>query len=248
MQRSAQRTRLTRILACAAVPVMLVAAGCSSDSGDSGGSGKAEGQGNASASASVTPSPSQSTKTVEPARFAKLPEVCKSISSKTTASLVPKAKTKNGTPAASSDLASRGGCSWNGLEDKGVEGSQYRWLDVSFYRYESDAVLGSGQDRAQENLAKELAKVQQTPGAKKLRTVEATGIGDEAKTVTYQLRKTDEDFVYTSIVARTGNVLVLLSYNGAGYAGADTPSEKTVTNGAIKAAKEAVAAVATANK
>ncbi|MFF7778736.1 DUF3558 domain-containing protein [Streptomyces tanashiensis] len=247
MQRSAPRTRLTRILACAAVPVMLVAAGCSSDSDESG---KTQGQGKdtTASSASATPSPSQSTKTVEPAKFAKLPEVCKSISAKTTASLVPKAKTKNGTPAVSSDLTSRGGCSWNGLDDKGVKGSQYRWLDVSYYRYESDAALGSGQDRAHENLAKELAKVQETPGAKKLRTVTATGIGDEAKTVTYQLRKTDEDFAYTSILVRTGNVLVLLSYNGAGYAGADTPSEKTITNGAATAVKEAVAAVAAANK
>ncbi|MFF5286586.1 DUF3558 domain-containing protein [Streptomyces sp. NPDC013171] len=251
MQRSAPRTRLSRILACAAVPVMLVAAGCSSsDSGDSGktqGEGQ-QGQGQTSASASVTPSPSQSTKKVEPAKFAKLPQVCKAISAKTTASLVPKAKTKGGTLAASSDLASRGGCSWNGLDDKGVKGSQYRWLDVSFYRYDSDAVLGSGQERAQENLAKELAKVQETPGAKKLKTVTANGIGDEAKTVTYQLRKTDEDFQYTSVLVRTGNVLVLLSYNGAGYAGAETPSEKTITNGAGTAVKEAVAAVAAANK
>jgi hypothetical protein len=228
---------------------MLVAAGCSSDSGDSDKTqGQGQGQGKTAASASVTPSPSQSTKTVEPAKFAKLPEVCKSISSKTTAALVPKAKTKNGTPAASSDLTSRGGCSWNGLDDKGVKGSQYRWLDVSFYRYESDAALGSGQDRAHENLAKELAKVQETPGAKKLKTITATGVGDEAKTVTYQLRKTDEDFVYTTILVRTGNVLVLLSYNGAGYAGADTPPQNDITGGAATAVKEAVAAVTAANK
>lgn len=245
MQRSAPR--LTRILACAAVPVMLVVAGCSSDSGDSG-SGKTGSKDKAGASASATPSPSQTTKKVEPAKFAELPQACKSIAAKTTESLVPKAKTKNGTPAVSSDLASRGGCSWNGLADKGVKGSQYRWLDVSFYRYESDAALGSGQERAQENLAKELAKVQGTQGAKKLRTTTATGIGNEAKTVTYQLRKTDEDFVYGAVVARTGNVLVLLSYNGAGYAGAPTPSEKTIVDGAVKAAKEAVAAVAAANK
>ncbi|MFJ5832480.1 DUF3558 domain-containing protein [Streptomyces sp. NPDC093089] len=243
MQRSAPR--LSRILACAAVPVMLVAAGCSSDSGDSG-TGK--GQDKTSASASATPSPKQTTKAVEPAKFAKLPDVCKSISARTTASLVPKAKTKNGTAAASSDLASRGGCSWNGLEDKGVHGSHYRWLDVSFYRYESDASLGSGQERAQENLAKEVAKVQETPGAKKLRTTTAAGIGDEAQAVSYQLRKTDEDFVYTSVVARTGNVLVLLSFNGAGYAGAIGPTDKQVMDGAVKAAKEAVAAVAAANK
>ncbi|MFF1512045.1 DUF3558 domain-containing protein [Streptomyces sp. NPDC058326] len=245
MQRSAPR--LTRILACAAVPVMLVVAGCSSDSGD-GGSGGAGSKDRGGASASATPSPSQTTKTVEPAKFAKLPQACKAISAKTTASLVPKAKTKNGTPALSSDLTSRGGCSWNGLADKGVKGSQYRWLDVSFYRYESDASLGSGQERAGVNLAKELAKVEETPNAKKLRTATATGIGDEAKTVAYQLRKTDEDFVYASVVARTGNILVLLSYNGAGYAGAATPTEKTIMEGAVKAAKEAVAAVAAANK
>ncbi|MFJ5877451.1 DUF3558 domain-containing protein [Streptomyces sp. NPDC093088] len=241
MQRSARR--LTRILACAAVPVMLVVAGCSSDSGDSGKPKAQEKTG-----ASATPSPAQTTKTVEPAKFAKLPQVCRSVSAKTTAALVPKAKTKNGTPGVSSDLASRGGCSWNGLDDKGVKGSQYRWLDVSVYRYESDASLGSGQERARQNLAKEVAKIEGTSGAKKLRTTAATGIGDEAKAITYQESKTGEDFVYTSIVARTGNVLVLLSYNGAGYAGAPTPSEKTITDGAVKAAKEAVASVAAANK
>ncbi|MFI6421572.1 DUF3558 family protein [Streptomyces sp. NPDC050842] len=245
MQRSAPR--LPRILACAAVPVMLLVAGCSSDSGGSGDSGKKGTQDKASASASATPTASP-TPTVEPAKFAKLPEVCKAISAKTTASLVPKAKSKKGTPAASSDLGSRGGCSWNGLDDNGVDGSQYRWLDVSFYRYESDVSLGSGEERAVENLTKELAKIQETSGAKKLRTTTASGIGEEAKAVAYKLRKTDEDFVYASVVARTGNVLVLLSYNGAGYAGADAPSDKKIMDGAVKAAKEAVAAVAAANK
>ncbi|GAA3938491.1 hypothetical protein GCM10022244_53580 [Streptomyces gulbargensis] len=243
MQRSAPR--LSRILACAAVPVMLVATGCSSDSGGGAGAGSAQDKASASPSASATPSP---TPTVEPAKFAKLPEACKAITEKTTASLVPKAKNKKGTAAASTDLTSRGGCAWNGLDDKGVKGSQYRWLDVSFYRYESDPSLGSGQERARENLAKELAKVQATPGAKKLKTAPATGIGDEATSVAYQVRKTDEDFVYASIVARTGNVLVLLSYNGAGYAGAATPTDKAIMDGAVKAAREAVTAVAAANK
>ncbi|MEU8761108.1 DUF3558 domain-containing protein [Streptomyces sp. NPDC048659] len=245
MQRSA--SRLSRVLACAAVPVMLVAAGCSSGSDSADKGSGSSGSGESSASASATPKPTP-TKTVEAARFAKLPDVCKAVSAKTTASLVPKAKAKNGTAAQSSDVASRGGCSWNGLDDKGVKGSQYRWLDVSFYRYESDASLGSGQDRAAENFAKELAKVQGTQGAKKLATAETAGVGDQASTVTYQLRKTDEDFTYASVVARTGNVVVLLSYNGAGYAGADAPSGKTISEGAVQAAKEAVAAVAAANK
>ncbi|MFE9043091.1 DUF3558 domain-containing protein [Streptomyces sp. NPDC012421] len=246
MQRSAPR--LTRILAAAAVPVMLVVAGCSSDSGSGGGNGAGDagaGQGKASATASPTPSP---TPTVEPAKFSKLPSACKALVAKTTASLVPKAKSAKGTAAASTDLSQRGGCSWNGLEDKGVKGSQYRWLDVSFYRYDSEVSLGSGQARAQENFTKELGKIQATTGAKKLSTVAAKGIGDEAKTVTYTVKKTDEDFVYASVVARTGNVLVLLSYNGAGYAGAPTPETKKIVEGATKAAKEAVAAVAAANK
>ncbi|MFI8521313.1 DUF3558 domain-containing protein [Streptomyces sp. NPDC085481] len=244
MQRSAPR--LSRILACAAVPVMLVAAGCSSGS-DSAGKGSGS-SGQASSSASATPKATQSTKAVERAKYAKLPDVCKAVSARTTAALVPKAKAKNGTAASSSDVTSRGGCSWNGLEDKGVKGSQYRWLDVSFYRYESDATLGSGQERAAENYAKELAKFQATPGAKKLRTTATAGVGDQADTVSYDLRKTDEDFKYASVVARTGNVLVLVSFNGAGYAGAETPGDKGIAEGAVKAAKEAVAAVATANK
>ncbi|MFD4375483.1 DUF3558 domain-containing protein [Streptomyces sp. NPDC058486] len=245
MQRSAPR--LTRILAAAAVPVMLVVAGCSSDSGSgSGGSGAGE-QGKAPVSASPTPTPTP-TPTVAPAKFAKLPLACKAITAKTTASLVPKAKSAKGTAAASTDLSHRGGCSWNGLEDKGVKGSHYRWLDVSFYRYDSELSLGSGQERAQENFVKELGKIQATTGAKKMSTVASAGIGDEAKTVTYTVKKTGEDFVYASVVARTGNVLVLLSYNGAGYAGAPEPSVKKIVEGATKAAKEAVVAVATANK
>ncbi|MET8504801.1 DUF3558 domain-containing protein [Streptomyces sp. NPDC004787] len=245
MQRSVPR--LSRVLACAAVPVMLVAVGCSSGS-DSGDKGSGSGAPDTASSASAAPKPTQSTKAVEPARFAKLPVICKAISTKTVEGLVPKVKNKNGTEATSSDVASRGGCSWNGLDDKGTKGSQYRWLDVSFYRYESDATLGSGQERAVESYAKELAKVQATEGAKKLRTVKAPGVGEQADTVTYQVRKTDEDFQYASVVARSGNVVVLLSYNGAGYAGADTPSEKTIADGALKAVKEAVAAVEAANK
>ncbi|MFE5795349.1 DUF3558 domain-containing protein [Streptomyces sp. NPDC056503] len=247
MQRSAPR--LTRILAAAAVPVMLVVAGCSSDSGSGGGgaaeTGGAQGKATATATASATPSP---TPTVEPAKFAKLPSACKAIAAKTTAALVPKAKNENGTAAASTDLSHRGGCSWNGLDDKGVKGSQYRWLDVSFYRYDSEVSLGSGQERAKENFAKELAKIQATTGAKTLSTASTAGLGDEAKTVTYTVNKTGEDFPYASIVARSGNVLVLLSYNGAGYAGAPVPRAKTIVEGATQAAKEAIAAVAAANK
>ena len=49
-------------------------------------------------------------------------------------------------------------------------------------------------------------------------------------------------------MARTGNVVITLTYNGAGYAGAKTPSAADLMKGAEAAAKEAVASVAAANK
>ncbi|SFY37314.1 DUF3558 domain-containing protein [Streptomyces atratus] len=238
MHRSAPR--LSRILACAAVPVMLVVAGCSSDSGDKKESGSSDSSASASATKKAEP-------TVEPAKFAALPDPCKSITKKTVTSLVPKAKSKNGTAATSSDTSSRAGCSWNGLDDNGVKGSQYRWLDVGFTRFDSDPSLGSGAKRAQQDFDKQIAKAKAAEGAKKVAEAPVSGIGEQATKITYDLTKTSEDFKYATIVARTENVVVTLTYNGAGYAGSKTPSAGDILKGAEKAAKEAVAAVAAAD-
>ncbi|MFG3409904.1 DUF3558 domain-containing protein [Streptomyces sp. NPDC048142] len=237
MHRSAPR--LSRILACAAVPVMLVAVGCSSDS-DSDSDGKK----NAGSSSSGTPSTKPSEPTVEAAKFTDLPDPCASVTKKTVKDLVPSAKKKNGTAGRSNDLAARSSCSWNGLDDKGVKGSQYRWMDVGFTRFDSDQSLGSGAKRAADDYAKQVTKTKATEGAEKIAAEPTAGIGEEATLITYGLSKTDEDFVYATVVARTGNVVVTLTYNGAGYAGAKTPSSADIVKGAQKAAKEAVAAVA----
>ncbi|MFE6668351.1 DUF3558 family protein [Streptomyces sp. NPDC057697] len=234
MHRSAPR--LSRILACAAVPVMLVVAGCSSDSGDTKGSDSSESSPSSSASKKAEP-------TVEPAKFAALPDPCKSLAKKTVASLVPSAKSKNGTAAGSSDTAYRAGCSWNGLDDNGVKGSQYRWLDVGFTRFDSDQALGSGAKRAQQDFDKQVAKAKASEGAKKVAEAPVAGIGEQATKVTYDLSKTGEDFKYATVVTRTENVVITLTYNGAGYAGAKTPSADDILKGAEKAAKEAVASV-----
>lgn len=238
MHRSA--SRLTRIIACAAVPVMFVVAGCSSD--DSGDAAKP--------SSSAAPSPeAKKTPSVAPAVFSKLPDPCATMSKKTIEDLVPGAKSKSGTAGKSTDTASRGTCSWNGLDDKGVKGSQYRWLDVSLLRYDSDATLSvSGEQRAVDSFGKEVAKAKATEGAKDVKTAPAPGIGDEATAVTYKLKKTGEEFVYATVVARTENGVVTLTYNGTGYAGAKNPSTDDLTKDALKAAKEAVAAVGAANK
>lgn len=237
MHRSAPR--LSRILACAAVPVMLVAVGCSSDS-DSGSDAKKNAGSSSSESAGAKPS----APAVEAAKFSDLPDPCASVKKKTIEDLVPEAKKEGGTAGRSNDLSARGSCSWNGLDDEGVKGSQYRWLDVGFTRFDSDQTLGSGAKRATADYTKQIAKTKATEGAEKVATEPATGIGEEATVVTYGLSKTDEDFAYATVVARTGNVVVTLTYNGAGYAGAKTPSSSEIVKGAEKAAKEAVAAVA----
>ncbi|MEU6613624.1 DUF3558 domain-containing protein [Streptomyces sp. JL1001] len=234
MHRSAPR--LSRILACAAVPVMLVAVGCSSDSGSDGK--KSAGSSSSGTAGSKSPEP-----TVEPAKFADLPDPCASIGKKTIEDLVPDAKKKGGTAGGSTDLSVRSSCSWNGLDDQGVKGSQYRWMDVGFTRFDSDQSLGSGAKRATADYTKQVTKAKGAEGAEKVAAEPAAGIGDEATLVTYGLSKTDEDFVYATVVARTGNVVVTLTYNGAGYAGAKTPSSSDIVKGAQKAAGEAVAAV-----
>ncbi|WP_254812318.1 DUF3558 domain-containing protein [Streptomyces cavourensis] len=236
MHRSAPR--LSRILACAAVPVMLVAVGCSSDSG-SGSDAKKSADSSPSGAASTEPTKPA----VEPAKYGDLPDACSSIGKGTIEDLVPDAKKKGGTAGRSSDLSVRGSCSWNGLKDNGVKGSQYRWLSVSFTRFDSDQSLGSGADRAAEDYTKQVVKEKASEGAQKVAAADAPGIGDEATAITYGLDKSDEKFENSTVVARTGNVVVTLTYNGAGFAGAKTPSAADILKGAQKAAKEAVTAV-----
>ncbi|WEH34075.1 DUF3558 family protein [Streptomyces sp. AM 4-1-1] len=243
MHRSAPR--LTRLLACAAIPVMLVVAGCSSDS--DGKKDKESSSASSSSSGSASADGKSSEPTVEAAKFATLPDPCKTVTPKTIATLVPKTKNKAGTAGRSSDVAMRGSCSWNGLDDQGVKGSQYRWLDVSLTRFESDQTRGSGAERAQEEFAKQVTKVKSTDGALKVAEVPVTGVGEQATAVTYELTKTDEDFKYATVVTRTGNVVITLTYNGTGYAGAKPPAPADVLKGARTAATEAVASIATAN-
>jgi hypothetical protein len=51
-----------------------------------------------------------------------------------------------------------------------------------------------------------------------------------------------------TVIARSGNVVVLVEYSGAGLVGKKNPSAQTIITGAQHAAENAVAAVAAANK
>ncbi|MFJ7176667.1 DUF3558 family protein [Streptomyces massasporeus] len=245
MQRRAQRVerdqrakRLSRVLVCAAaVPVMLVAAGCSSDSGSGDSTDKAA---KAAASASASPSP-----TVQAAAYGKLPEPCKAFSKKTLEDIVPKGK--SGKEGKSDDISTRGSCSWDSLDNNGVKGSQFRWLNVSMLRFESDVTRGPADKLAEEYFEKQVREAQAVEGAKGVETEPVAGTGDQATAVHYDLKKKEGTFKQQTVVARVENVVVTLDYNGAGLAGDKTPSGSDMLKDAKKAAKEAVDAVSEAN-
>ncbi|MFF9047253.1 DUF3558 family protein [Streptomyces parvulus] len=239
-QRERTTSRLTRVAVCAAaVPAVLVVAGCSSDSGSGDGQDKAAAEKSA-ASQSASPSP-----TVRAAAYAKLPEPCSVLSKKSLEDLVPKGD--SGKEGASNDTASRVSCSWDSLEDNGVKGSQFRWLSVSMLRFDSDASRGAGDELAHAYYTKQVGDAQSAEGAKSLKTAPVSGTGDEASVVHYDLKKKEGTFKQQTVVARVENVVVTVDYNGAGLAGEKTPDGDDLVKDAQSAAKEAVASVVKAN-
>ena len=236
--------RLSRLLVCAAaVPVMLIAAGCSSDSG----SGSADGAGKETAGLGATTSAdATAAPTVQAAAYQRLPEPCAVLSKKTLTDLVPKGA-KSGKEGTSSDTASRGSCSWTSLDNNGVKGSQFRWLNVSLLRFDSSQTQGEGDKLAAAYYAKQVREAQSVTGAKNAKSEPVAGAGDEATAVRYDLKKKEGAFKQQTVVARVENVVVTIDYNGAGLAGDKAPSADTLTKAAEKAVKEAVAAVTSAN-
>ncbi|MEU6818314.1 DUF3558 family protein [Streptomyces sp. NPDC046860] len=255
MQRAAQRddraqrgpraTRLSRALVCAAaVPAVLITAACSSDSGDA--PGKAGASAPSSTGAGSERPSADSSPTVQAAAFRELPQPCGVLSKKTLDDLAPEAG-KSGKKGSSDNPANRASCSWTSLDNNGVKGSQFRWLNVSLLRFESDASRGSGNDQAHAYYTRQVDDAKGASGAKNTRTEALGGTGDEATAVRYDLKKKEGAFKQQTVVARVENVVVTLDYNGAGLAGEKTPDADDLTADAKKAAKEAVAAVAGAN-
>ncbi|MGA4840340.1 DUF3558 domain-containing protein [Streptomyces sp. G45] len=242
-----QRQRLTRVLVgAAAVPVILFASACSSD--DSGsGSDDAKKDSGSSSSASPSKGTGGEAPTVEKAAFAKLPEPCEVLSKKTLGELVPATKDKTGKTGTSDDVSTRGNCTWESLDDNGVDGSQFRWLRVSLNRFDSDQSLGSGDKRARVNFTKQVADAQAVKGAKSVKTKPLQGTGDQATLVSYDVTKDKETFKQQTLVTRVENAVVTVDYNGAGLAGDKEPDAADLAKAAEKAAKEAAAAVVKAN-
>ena len=245
-QRATRMGGLNRALAAAlAVPVMVFAGACSSDSGSDSGSGSTTGD-NAQGTGGSGEVAASSEPTVQAAAYATLPGACKVLSKKTLTALVPKGAS-SGKEAGSSDTASRASCSWSSLQSNGVKGSQFRWLNVSLLRFESDATTGDAESQAQTYYTKQVKAAQTVTDAKNTKSDTLTGTGDAATSVRYDLKKKEGAFKQQTVVARVENVVVTLDYNGAGLAGGKTPDAAALTAAANKAAKEVVAAVQAAN-
>ncbi|MFJ5535112.1 DUF3558 domain-containing protein [Streptomyces sp. NPDC093261] len=238
--------RLRRLLVCAAaVPAVLVAAGCSSDSG-SGSGGDAKPQAQEQHTADAKPSQSASGNAVQPAAYTTLPKPCAVLSDKTLGDLVPKG-VKSGKQGTSDAAGTRSSCSWSSLQNNGVKGSQFRWLNVSLLRFASDAARGTGNKLAEEYYGRQVQDAQSVDGAKNTKSAPVAGAGDQATAVRYDLTKKEGAFRQETIVARVENVVITVDYNGAGLAGDKTPDADDLAKAAEKAVKEAVSSVAAAN-
>ncbi|MEU1177439.1 DUF3558 domain-containing protein [Streptomyces sp. NPDC005820] len=246
-QRATRTGGLNRVLAAAlAVPVMVFAAACSSDSGSDSANGSTTATDGAQGAGGSGDAAASSAPKVEAAAYATLPGACKVLSKKTLTELVPKG-TSSGKEGDSSDTGARASCSWSSLDNNGVKGSQFRWLNVSLLRFESDAATGDAESQAQTYYAKQVKAAQTVTDAKNAKTETVTGTGDQATVVRYDLKKKEGAFKQQTIVARVENVVITLDYNGAGLAGEKTPGADTLTASAKKAAQEVVAAVRSAN-
>ncbi|MCX4704649.1 hypothetical protein [Streptomyces sp. NBC_01373] len=169
-----------------------------------------------------TPSTSAPATAAASKTYAAAPSPCGSLAKKTITSLVPGAKSA-GKEIPSTDSKLRRTCSWNALK-----GYDYRWLDVSFEITENDE---AAQKSYKEN-------VEEKSGGG-----DVPGVGDSAYSV---VNLTTEDKQQTRegvVMVRASNALVTVTYNGSDFETKKAPSTDEINKAAIKAAKEAVAAL-----
>ncbi|MFI7293108.1 hypothetical protein [Streptomyces sp. NPDC050121] len=165
--------------------------------------------------------------TAAPKTYSAAPAPCTSVAAKTVAALVPGAKTA-GKEIPSTDADLRRTCSWNALK-----GYDYRWLDISFEIMDSD-------DAAQSSYK---ARIGEKSGGGAV-----PGLGNAGYSV---VNLTTEDKQQTRegvVIAQVSNALVVVNYNGSDFETKKAPSTDEINKGAIKAAKEAVAALQNGTK
>jgi hypothetical protein len=150
------------------------------------------------------------------------PAPCSAVAEKTVKSLVPGAKA-GGKEIPSTDADVRRTCSWNALN-----GYEYRWLDVSFEVTASDEKA----EKAYEEHTSEKSGGGTVPG-----------LGDEAYSVVNLVTEDGQQTREGTVVVRASNALVVITYNGSDFESKKAPATDEINKGAIKAAKDAVAAL-----
>ncbi|MEU1851442.1 hypothetical protein ABZ499_19735 [Streptomyces sp. NPDC019990] len=200
--------------------VVLAAAGWALSSGPSAAPQAAENK--PAEERTGTRSASDSSASTVSQAFATAPAPCESVTAETVKSLVPGARTA-GKEIPSTDSKLRRTCSWNALK-----GYDYRWLDVSFEVMKSDDVA---------------RKSYEARTAEKSGGGPVPGLGDDAYSVVNLTTEDKQETREGMVVARASNVLVVVTYNGSDFESKKAPDTSTVNKGAIKAAKEAVAAL-----
>lgn len=199
--------------------VVLAAAGWALSSGPLAAPQAAE---NRPAEKTRTQSASAPSRTQAAKTYTAAPAACGSVTEKTLKSLVPGARTA-GKEIPSTDAELRRTCSWNALE-----GYEYRWLDVSFEVLESD-------DAAERSYR---GRLEEKSGGGAV-----PGLGDAAYSVVNLTTEDEQQTREGVVVARASNALVVVTYNGSDFESKKAPGTDEINKGAIKAAKEAVAAL-----
>jgi hypothetical protein len=154
--------------------------------------------------------------------YATAPAPCDSLGTKTIKSLVPGAKTA-GKEIPSTDSSLRRTCSWNALK-----GYDYRWLDVSFEITKSDEAARKSFDE----------RVASRSGGG-----EVPGVGDSGYSVVNLATEDKQQTREGVVLVRASNALVTVTYSGSDFESKKAPATDEINKGAIKAAREALAAL-----
>ncbi|MQY15697.1 hypothetical protein SRB5_58850 [Streptomyces sp. RB5] len=214
-----------------ALPLVLLASGCSSLLGEKDDSSK-----DSSPSAEAEAKP-----TVKPAKFAELPSACKTVPAATVKDLVKKVKKTAGTSVKSADTSLRGGCVWSGLD-----GYSFKYLDVTLQRLESEVSLGTGEKRAEKAFERALKAEESLEGATGMVTDKLADLGDQATAMSFTQTKSKQKYIHQTVLVRVANVVVTVHYQGAGFAGTKPPKAADIAKGARTAATAVVKAVESA--
>ncbi|MDQ8705595.1 hypothetical protein RCO28_24310 [Streptomyces sp. LHD-70] len=168
----------------------------------------------------VAAEPKAAAVTEAEAAYDKPPSPCGVLKSQAVEELVPGAD-RDGKELRLTDPERRRTCSWSALE-----GYDYRWLDVGYDLRDSTAAARS-------------AYAARTGGSAE----SVDGLGEQAAVVMKLSEKDGQQSREAKLVARSGNAVVTVTYNGMDFQSESAPKADTLRDGAVQAARAALAAL-----